>query len=71
MYKRSKNMEFKKTIKQSFGKVKRDFDILKVSFIDWIRYLGYNQTLMQKHIESLEARVKELEEERKILVATY
>jgi hypothetical protein len=63
-------MDIKK-IKNSFKAVKRDFDVLRVSFADWINHLRFNQELMQKRIDALESRVKELEENSRILVATY
>ena len=64
-------MEIKQKIKNSFKNIKRDFDILKVSFADWVNYLKYNDFLMKKKIEALEARVKELEESSKLIVTTY
>jgi hypothetical protein len=64
-------MEFKQKIQNSFKKARADFDALRVSFIDWINYFRYSQSLVQKRIEALEARVRELEEERRILVTTY
>ena len=64
-------MEIAKTIKNSFGKVKRDFDILKVSFTDWINYLRYNDYLTKKRVEALEARVRELEKSNKLIVTAY
>ena len=64
-------MEITKKIKSSFEHVKRDFDILKVSFTDWISYIRYNDYLTKKRIEALEARVRDLEESNKLIVTTY
>lgn len=64
-------MNFKQNIKQSFKHIKRDFDVLKVSFVNWLNYLRYKQLMNQKRIEALEARVAELEEKNKIIVTTY
>ncbi|MBW2991923.1 hypothetical protein KY345_01760 [Candidatus Woesearchaeota archaeon] len=64
-------MELKETIKNSFRRVKRDFDILRVTLHDWVNYLVHRDNELQKRIEALEARVRQLEEQNKILVATY
>jgi hypothetical protein len=64
-------MDFKQTIKQSFRNAKMDFDAIKVSFVDWINFLGNNQKIMQQHIDALESRVKELESEGRIIVKAY
>lgn len=64
-------MDFKQTIKSSFKNAKIDFDALRVSFVDWISFLGNNQKMMQQHIDALEARVKEIESEGRIIVKAY
>ena len=64
-------MEIKQKIKNSFGNVKRDFDVIKVSFADWVNYLRYSDFLMKKKLEALEARINELEESNKLIVTTY
>ncbi|MBW2991907.1 hypothetical protein KY345_01680 [Candidatus Woesearchaeota archaeon] len=55
-------------IKNSFRNVKRDFDVLRISFADWIHFLNNNQSQMQKKIEALEKRVNELESKEVITV---
>lgn len=58
-------------IKNSFKKVKIDFDVIRVTLSDWVNYLVQKDNQLQKKIEILESRVKDLEEDNKILVSTY
>jgi len=61
-------MEFVETVKNSFRNAKRDLDVLRVSFVDWISFLHSNQKHMQRRIAALESRIRELESEKKVLI---
>lgn len=56
-------------VRISFKAVKKDITGLKQSVHDWVLHLNSTQKEMEKRLETLEKRVRELETEKRIKTA--
>ncbi len=55
-------------IKNSFSKVKRDIDAIKVSFTDWVLFLKRKNEALEQRVKVLENRLAEIEHKKQVIV---
>jgi len=61
-------MNLREKVQNSFFKVKRDIDAIKVSFTDWVLFLKRKNDVLEQKMRMLEHRIAQLESKKQVII---